>query len=73
MWNGVDTLYGNEWIDYNQSYFKIKVVEDGMYQLSYSDLNAAGVFNGTSIPQGQNLQLIKNGQSRNFKSRTKKS
>jgi len=25
MWNGQDTLYGNEWIDYSKTYFKIKV------------------------------------------------
>lgn len=43
MWNGVDTLYGNEWINYNQSYFKIKVAEDGMHRLSKSALESAGV------------------------------
>lgn len=63
MINGTDTLYGNEWIDYSQSYFKIEVAADGMYKLSYTDLNNAGVFSGTSIPQGQNFQLFKNGQS----------
>ncbi len=43
MWNGVDTLYGNEWIDYDQSYFKIMIAEDGMYRLSKSALESAGV------------------------------
>jgi hypothetical protein len=66
MINGTDTLYGNEWIDYTQSYFKIKIAEDGMHRLSYNDLNNAGIFSGTIIPQGQNLQLFKNGQSISF-------
>jgi hypothetical protein len=66
MIDGLDTLYGNEWINYNQSYFKIKVAEDGMYRFTYNDLNNAGVFNGSSIPQGQNLQLFKNGESISF-------
>ena len=63
MINSTDTLYGNEWIDYSQTYFKIEVPEDGMYRLTHADLNSAGVFSGTSIPQGQNFQLFKNGQA----------
>lgn len=43
MWNGQDTLYGNEWISYDQTYFKILVAEDGMHRLSKSALEAAGV------------------------------
>ena len=42
MWNGTDTLYGNEWIDYNQSYYKVLVAEDGIYRLSKSALESAG-------------------------------
>ena len=63
MITGTDTLYGNEWIDYTQLYFEIKIAEDGMYRLSYTDLNNGGVFSGSAIPQGQNFQLYKNGQS----------
>jgi hypothetical protein len=63
MITGTDTLYGNEWINYNQPYFKIKVAQDGMYRLNYNDLNGAGVFSGTTIPQGQHFQLFKNGKS----------
>ncbi|MFK7946480.1 MAG: C25 family cysteine peptidase [Saprospiraceae bacterium] len=66
MITGNDTLYGNEWINYNQAYFKIKVAEDGMYRLDYNALNNAGVFSGTAIPQGQNLQLLKNGKPISF-------
>ncbi len=40
---GTDTLYGNEWIDFNQAYYKIQVAQDGAYRLSVNDLSAAGV------------------------------
>ena len=63
MIQDTDTLYGNEWIHYSQDYFKIKVAEDGMYRLTFADLDAAGVFSTMSPPQGQNFQLYKNGAS----------
>ena len=34
--------FGNEWINASQQYFKISIGEDGIYQLSYADLQAAG-------------------------------
>lgn len=40
---GVDTLYGAEWIVPGQLYYKIKISEDGVYRLSYSTLQTAGV------------------------------
>ncbi len=43
MWNGTDTLYGNEWIDYGQQYFKIMVAEDGIYRISYETLQNNGL------------------------------
>ncbi len=33
----------NQWIDYNQTYFKIKLAEDGIYRLSRQELVEAGV------------------------------
>jgi hypothetical protein len=33
---------GNEWINFSQSYFKIPVAKNGIYKLSYLDLQAAG-------------------------------
>ena len=33
MWNGVDTLYGNEWIDFDRTHYKIMVAEDGIYKI----------------------------------------
>jgi len=37
------TLYGNEWIDYDKTYIKVTLDQDGMYQLNYSDLLAKGI------------------------------
>ncbi|MGD1959332.1 MAG: C25 family cysteine peptidase [Fulvivirga sp.] len=34
--------YSNEWIDYNKQYFKVSVAEDGIYRISFSDLENAG-------------------------------
>ena len=39
--------YGNEWIRYDQPYFKIPVAEDGIYRITAQDLLAVG------IPAGQ--------------------
>jgi flagellar hook assembly protein FlgD len=43
MWNGQDTLYGNEWIAFDQSYFKIPVAEDGLYRLDFTSLQNSGI------------------------------
>ncbi len=37
------TLYGNEWINYDQQYVKIKVGKDGIYRLTYQQLASAGL------------------------------
>ncbi|UII20187.1 C25 family cysteine peptidase [Fulvivirga ligni] len=34
--------YGNEWIDFNKQYYKIPVAEEGMYRITYADLQSAG-------------------------------
>ncbi len=52
MSNGSDTLYGNEWIDYTKTYYKIKVVDDGVYRIPATTLQAAGV-PIASIPTAQ--------------------
>lgn len=43
MWNGTDTVFGNEWIRYGQPYFKILVANDGIYRIPYSTLAEQGV------------------------------
>lgn len=40
--------FGNEWIDYNQVHYRIKVVNDGLYRIPYSVL-AANIPNITSL------------------------
>lgn len=50
---------GNEWINYNQTYFKIKITQKGIYQLSFQELKSAGF--PTSI-NPQKIQLFRNGK-----------
>lgn len=38
-----ELVYGNEWIDYDQEYVKIKVAEDGIYRVDYSTLQSWGL------------------------------
>ena len=40
---GQDTLYGNEWIDYDKTYYRIDVAEDGIYRIPYAQLQSAGL------------------------------
>ncbi len=63
---GTDTLYGNEWINYSQKYYKIRVVEDGRYRVSYQELVDAGM----PAPEGTNLQLFYLGQEVPIKTST---
>jgi len=46
------TLYGNEWINHSQDYYKFYVTADGMYRISQQALSDAGVPLG-SISSGQ--------------------
>ena len=59
MYNGKDTLYGNEWIDYNQIYYKIKVSENAMYRLSGTLLLQNGI--DLKSINGNRFQIYKNG------------
>jgi len=40
---GVAQLYGNEWIDFNKSYYKISTADNGIFRLDYQDLVDAGI------------------------------
>jgi hypothetical protein len=51
---------GNEWLDYNQEYYKIPVGRDGIYRISYNDLQGIG-FPVTTIDP-QRLQVFHRGQ-----------
>lgn len=35
--------YGNEWINYNQEYYRFGIVEKGIYRLDYNTLNSSGI------------------------------
>ncbi|GIV39311.1 MAG: hypothetical protein KatS3mg033_1111 [Thermonema sp.] len=52
--------YGNEWINYNQSYWKLKVVQDGWYRISSAELAAAGFPTASIDPR--KIQLFHRGQ-----------
>lgn len=52
--------FGNEWIQYSQSYYKIKIVNDGVYRLPYATLLNAGIPVQTINPN--HFQLFRNGK-----------
>jgi len=52
--------YGNEWIDYSKTYYKIQVSEDGLYRISRKNLESAGI--QMSSLQSNNVKMIHNGQ-----------
>ena len=60
MWNGTDTLYGNEWIHFDQSYYRILIAEDGVYRITYESLVDQGIPANTI--EGHQFQLFHNGQ-----------
>ncbi len=52
--------FGNEWINYNQDYYQIKVAEDGIYRLDYTTLQNAGIPLSTINPM--NFQVFTRGE-----------
>lgn len=52
------TPYGNEWIDYSKTYYKLKVVNTGLHRLSYGFLDSLGLA-GTNP---QHFQLFRRGK-----------
>jgi len=52
--------YGNEWINYDQDYYKIKTGKSGIHRLTYDNLLAAGV--PLSALDPRNLQLFHRGE-----------
>lgn len=51
--------YGNEWIDYTQEYYKIKIAQNGVYRIDYNTLAAAGIPVNSVDPR--NFQLFNKG------------
>ncbi|WP_276480941.1 C25 family cysteine peptidase [Paraflavitalea pollutisoli] len=56
--SGMAQSYNNEWIKFNQTYYKFKVGTEGLLRISQATLNAAGL-GGTAV---QNLELWRNGE-----------
>ena len=52
--------YENDWIKYNQEYYKIKIAQDGIYRLGLNTLTSAGFAASTLDPR--KIQLFHNGQ-----------
>ncbi len=52
---GVLAQLPNAWINFSQSYYKIPVTKNGIYRLTYADLQAAGVPIGAVDPRRINL------------------
>ncbi|MBK8488130.1 MAG: hypothetical protein IPL48_10105 [Bacteroidetes bacterium] len=62
--NAQSAIYGDEWIEYSQHYFKIKVTADGLYRIYYPQLNDALAVSGYSLASinPKNFQLFYRGQ-----------
>jgi hypothetical protein len=52
--------YGNEWIDYSKTYYKVKVTRDGIYRIPFATLNSSGI-NIASAP-GSSFVLFNYGE-----------
>jgi Peptidase family C25 len=57
--SSVKAQFGNEWIQYDQTYYRIPVVQKGIYRLSFQDLKAAGLIQNINP---QTFQLFRRGQ-----------
>ena len=54
--------FGNEWINYSQSYYKFPITTDGIYRINFNTLQSAGIPINTLNPQ--NIQLFEYRQQR---------
>lgn len=53
-------LYGNEWINFSQDYYKIKIAKEGIYRIDYNTLQSIGFPLSSVNPQY--IQLWINGK-----------
>ncbi len=53
-------LFGNEWINYSQPYFKFFIQEDGFYRLDYQDFVKAGI--PIQTIEAKYIRIYKNGE-----------
>jgi hypothetical protein len=52
--------FGNEWINYDQVYYKFSIAKEGMYRLNYQDLKNAGL--PVDIINPKNIKLYAKGK-----------
>ena len=52
--------FTNDWVDFGQDYYRLAIPRTGVYRISRSQLEAAGVPVGSFNPQ--NIQLFQNGK-----------
>ncbi|NUM31334.1 MAG: hypothetical protein HUU47_03300 [Bacteroidetes bacterium] len=67
---GYSQKYGNEWINFNQDYFKIKIFKEGIYKIDYNTLQTAGFPLTSTNPKniqiwlkGEEMPIIVSGES----------
>ncbi len=60
MVQGKDTLVGNEWIKYGQTYYKFSIDQDGVYRIPGSTLQANGI--SGALATGANFRLYNRGK-----------
>lgn len=65
--------YGNEWINFNQDYYKIKIGKEGIYKIDYNTLQTAGFPVGSINPKniqiwlkGEEVPIIVSGENDNL-------
>lgn len=56
--------YGDEWINYSQSYYKVYVGSEGIYRITQEALSAAGLPVGSIDPRG--IQIFWRGQEQHI-------
>lgn len=56
--------YGNEWINYDQTYYKIKIGAEGIYRIDFQTLSDIGVPISSLNPK--NFQLFLNGEEQHI-------
>jgi len=52
--------FGNEWINYQRYYYKIKITNEGIYRINYNTLISAGIPINTIDPRL--MQIYHNGE-----------
>src|SRR5690554_3116931 len=53
--------YANEWINYSQTYYRIPVIQDGVYKITHTDLISHGISIGDFDPRS--IQIFHKGES----------